>query len=269
MNQNDLFEITKIRCERNRKLDIAAERLSRYVVNSEYEMYSPTYMMQVAEAKEVINNVFDNELIDHKEILSGYKDEIQKSIADSFYHIPEKPLNDEEVAFLSMDYDNMVGESAKLSNLFKKSQFSVVNLLKGLSTLSTSIINTISDVNKKEEVISSIFKLICCIICTASSFIQDIKIELKEKDCKIIFALLEDENGLSGTKKDDFIKSLEENELFDGIEDIVKHIEYLISLGCLGIKENKDHESLLFIKEKIVRVKRKNDTNEADGHTDA
>lgn len=261
MNERNLYEINKIRNERNKKLDIAAERLSHCVVNSEQGAYSPIYLIQDAEAQELLDKVLSDSLMQKEQtrLLNIFdKDVLKKSIADSVYQAPEYPLGDEEVAFLSFNRDNETAKSVKLKNLFKKSQFSIVNFLKRISHTIFDAVSSLPSVGEdKDNVISSVFRLICCIIFTMSTLIQEMTIDFDEKYCKILFELLNDENGLLGINKDNFVNNLFTNNsvLFKDKEDIEKHIDKLISLGCVDIRQCENNEALIFIKEKIIRVK--------------
>lgn len=247
-----------MRNERNQKLDIAAERLLHCVVTSEQGEFSPIYLIQDAEAQELLKKVFNDKLIQSEQ--TSFSDSIDRnalktSIADSIYQAPEYPLGDEEVAFLAFNRDDENVRSVKLKNLFKKSQFSIVNFL---MQLSHSILELGSYLTSPEDgSIPFIFKLICCIIFTMSSLIQQLKIDFDDKYCRILFELLNDDNGLIGTNKDVFVNKLFEknSHLFNGINDINLHIDKLKDLGCLDEKKGDNDESLIYIKEKIVRVK--------------
>ena len=231
MNEKNIFEINKKRNERNQKLDIAAERLLHCVVNSEQGEFSPIYLIQDAEAH--------------------------------IYQAPEYPLGDEEVAFLAFNREDKKVRSAKLKNLFKKSQFSIVNFLMQISKTIMNLGSSLPQ-NETDNPIPFIFKLICCVVFTTSKLIQDSTITFDEKYCTILFELLDNGNGLLGTNKDDFVNQLVQNHstLFatvdsdkyptdiDYTNDLIKD---LVSLGCLGEKQNENREVLIFIKEKIIR----------------
>ena len=266
MNEKNIFEINKKRNERNQKLDIAAERLLHCVVNSEQGEFSPIYLIQDAEAQEVLEEVLENALIQNETTTPSETIDLsvlKTSIADSIYQAPEYPLGDEEVAFLAFNRENKKVRSAKLKNLFKKSQFSIVNFLMQISKTIMNLGSSLPQ-NETDNPIPFIFKLICCVVFTTSKLIQDSTITFDEKYCTILFELLDNGNGLLGTNKDDFVNQLVQNHstLFatvdsdkyptdiDYTNDLIKD---LVSLGCLGEKQNENREVLIFIKEKIIR----------------
>ena len=257
MNERELYKLNKIRNERNKKNDTVAGRLLNYVVNSNRGDYSQSYLIQEAEAQELLDKVLSDTLIkeDPSNILSDDNiTALKSSIVNSIYYPPKYPLDDEEMAFLLVNKENQSIRSIKVKNLFKKTQFSVAGFLKLASHVVFDIFSNIQISETDNSSIPFAFKIICCIIFTISSLIQGATINFDEKKCRILFELLNDEEGLLGINKNNFVNQMVNNysDLFLNEQSVVDNLNELESLGCVGFKSNDDGESCVYIRESII-----------------
>lgn len=268
MNEKTLYELNKIRNKRNSKLDIISERLSHCVVKSNQGVYSPMYLIHDYEAEEVLNKTFSNQFISSFSELNDFDEPFEKylksSIADSIYQAPEYPLGDEEVGFLYVDKENKEVKSIKIRNLFYKSQFNIVDFLKQISHIITDIISEIGTEDNSNNV-AFIFKCACGIIFNVATLIQNMIVEFDEKYFEILNALITNDYGLIGIDINTFCDSIlsVSDTSFVDINELNDHIDKLEKLGCIGIKSNEDSTKRIFIKEKIVKIK-KSSTNEIE-----